>query len=212
MSPSNSKTMVLPSGETSSDSHVPSSVVNSILRAGFSGIPFFSSFFPSFASDFSCARALCGFAHAAPPRITVNATIHAARPRTQSCFAFMLFPPSFSYVAPTNELRDGLAADTRPAGLPDITGRLDANSPKAFFRKPTSHCGGCYLDSAVQANKSWLGIPVKPAAIPWHRRATAHLVIVRSPLLHLSCRQAEVFSARYAVSPRRSFFCSVRAR
>src|SRR2546427_6225686 len=37
--------MVLPSGETSSESQVPSSVVNSTFRSDFSGRPFFSSFF-----------------------------------------------------------------------------------------------------------------------------------------------------------------------
>src|SRR5579883_964825 len=47
-----SKAMVLPSGETSKESQVPSSVVNSILRPGFSGRPFFSSFLSSFFSSF----------------------------------------------------------------------------------------------------------------------------------------------------------------
>src|SRR6266403_2325422 len=44
MSPSNSKAMVLPSSETSSESQVPSSVVKVTLRSDFKGRPFFSSF------------------------------------------------------------------------------------------------------------------------------------------------------------------------
>src|SRR5262249_11078471 len=54
--------MVLPSGETSSETHVPSSVVNSTVRSGFSGSPcpfFFGWSFWSLDSDaplsFSCA-------------------------------------------------------------------------------------------------------------------------------------------------------------
>ena len=43
-SPRSSKRMVLPSGETSSETHVPSSVVNSTVRSGFNGSPW--SFFP----------------------------------------------------------------------------------------------------------------------------------------------------------------------
>src|SRR5436190_16646725 len=57
-----SKTIVLPSGETSSDIQVPSLVVNLIVSAGFIGKPsgFFSSFFSSFFSGSffsSCAKA-----------------------------------------------------------------------------------------------------------------------------------------------------------
>src|SRR5215468_5167963 len=48
MSPSRSKTIVCPSGETSSDIHVPSSVVNETLPSGFKiNSSFFSSFFSS---------------------------------------------------------------------------------------------------------------------------------------------------------------------
>src|SRR5438445_1303626 len=55
-SPSGSKTVVLPSGETSSESHVASSVVNSIFRSGLRVRPFFfSSFFASFFSSFFSA-------------------------------------------------------------------------------------------------------------------------------------------------------------
>src|SRR5436190_9545345 len=60
-----SKTIVLPSGETSSDIQVPSLVVNLIVSAGFIGKPsgFFSSFFSSFFSGSffsSCASAGSG--------------------------------------------------------------------------------------------------------------------------------------------------------
>src|SRR5215813_2623569 len=58
MSPSKSKTMVCPSGETSSDIQVPSSVVKETLPSGFrNNSSFFSSFF---SSDFfsSWRRAL----------------------------------------------------------------------------------------------------------------------------------------------------------
>src|SRR3989442_2862543 len=55
-SPSSSKPIVLPSGETSSESHVASSVVNSIFRSGLRVRPFFfSSFFVSFFSSFFSA-------------------------------------------------------------------------------------------------------------------------------------------------------------
>src|SRR5256885_3631010 len=53
MSHSSSNTMVLPSGEASSESQVPSSVVNSTFRSDFNGRPFFSSFFSFFSSFFS---------------------------------------------------------------------------------------------------------------------------------------------------------------
>src|SRR5215469_11665982 len=93
--------MVLPSGETSSDSQVPSSVENSILRSGLSVKPFFSSFFSSFFSpflSFSCpaksrSLAVAGAA-AAPPKIipdTKAATIgHTPRPRRPGCFTFIV--------------------------------------------------------------------------------------------------------------------------
>src|SRR5260370_817685 len=97
--------MVLPSGETSSESHVPSSVVNSILRSGLRGNPFFSffllsflwSFFYSFLS-FSCSEALCRFALASssggfprnkPPTIA-NVIDHAARLRGLGFLTLML--------------------------------------------------------------------------------------------------------------------------
>src|SRR5580693_1846615 len=107
MSPISSNTIVLPSGETSSESQVPSSVVNSILRSGFKGRPFFSSFFSGFFSSFfsSClpfswSAASCRLVPAllvlAPPKKTpaniANTRSHVAT-RRLGCFALMPFPP-----------------------------------------------------------------------------------------------------------------------
>src|ERR1044071_3152292 len=64
MSPSRSNRIVLPSGETSSDIHVPSSVVNSIFLSVLSGssssfLSFFSSFLSSSFAG-SCANDASG--------------------------------------------------------------------------------------------------------------------------------------------------------
>src|SRR5260370_694067 len=100
--------MALPSGEASSESQVPSSVVNSTLRSDFSGRPFFSSFFSCFLSSFfscflsvSCAAASWRFTPASsatsppnmPPRAIANTTNHAVLPRRLDCFAVMLVSP-----------------------------------------------------------------------------------------------------------------------
>src|SRR5579859_113161 len=113
MSPSNSKTMAFPFGETSSDSQVPSSVVNSILRVGFSDSPFFSSFFSSFLSSFlslSCAavRPFGPSARAVAlqlPERSANPTNHTTHPPTVVHFAFMLDPPTLPVFASLDETR-----------------------------------------------------------------------------------------------------------
>src|SRR6266513_631430 len=121
MSPSSSNTMVLPSGEASSESQVPSSVMNSTFRSDFNGRPFFSSFFSFFSSfffsclSFSCATASCRWRLAssgvAPPKMTsrtmANTTNHAVRPRRLGCFTGIVdFPlPSIDNVR--QEFTDG---------------------------------------------------------------------------------------------------------
>src|SRR5438046_4815261 len=83
MSPSRSKRIVCPSGETSSDIQVPSSVVNSTFVSAFKGSP--SSFFSSFLSSwllFSCASG-------EPARKTTD-RIQSARSRSEH---LMFGPP-----------------------------------------------------------------------------------------------------------------------
>src|SRR5437773_9742146 len=83
MSPSRSTTIVCPSGETSSDIQVPSSVVNSTFVSAFKGSP--SSFFSSFLSSwllFSCASG-------EPARKTTD-RIQSARSRSEH---LMFGPP-----------------------------------------------------------------------------------------------------------------------
>ena len=73
-----------------------------------------------------------------PPRITVNTTNHAARPRRLSCFAFMLFPPSFLKIIRLVGLCNLLAAGTRSAGLPLCSAPLDASSFRPSRREQTA--------------------------------------------------------------------------
>src|SRR5215469_9837536 len=70
-SPTSSKTMALPSAETSSESQVPSVVMKSTLRAGLSGRGW--SFFASFAS--SAAGVMAGTARIPARPKTVTASI-----------------------------------------------------------------------------------------------------------------------------------------
>src|SRR5438477_5560374 len=107
MSPINSNAMVLPSGETSSESQVPSSVVNEILRSDFSGKPFFSSFLSSFFSSFfsfscaasdqtfsggfggiSCVSARAFLARLA--KLNINVNRYTTTDCRLGCFQFML--------------------------------------------------------------------------------------------------------------------------
>src|SRR5882757_4232489 len=72
-SPIRSKIKVWPFGETSSDSQVPSSVVNSILRSGFRGRG--ASFLASvFAGSAGAAFLLAGKAGVATQKAKINAT------------------------------------------------------------------------------------------------------------------------------------------
>src|SRR5436190_3376867 len=97
MSPTSSNAIDFPSGETSRESQVPSSVVNSIFRLDFRGRPFFSFFFSSFLS-FSCSAASCRIAPAFSdvevpkmnPRNIAKTTNHAVRPPRLGCFTLML--------------------------------------------------------------------------------------------------------------------------
>jgi hypothetical protein len=70
-----SKTIVRPSGETSSDIHVPSSVEKSIVRAGSSGRS------PFFGFDESAAAGVCAPATVAD-EWTAGATSSAAAARS----------------------------------------------------------------------------------------------------------------------------------
>src|SRR5579864_6707194 len=72
-SPTRSKMMVWPSGETSSESHVPSLVANSILRAGLSGSG--SSFFG--AASFGDAEGACFGGSAVDDEIRAERAISA---------------------------------------------------------------------------------------------------------------------------------------
>src|SRR6266404_807272 len=105
MSPSNSNAMLFPSGETSREIQVPSSVVNSIFRADFRERPFFPSFFSSFLSSFfSCAPPLSCRAKLAPKRLPApapNITARtASRAATPSCkrLVLILIPPNHQYL------------------------------------------------------------------------------------------------------------------
>src|SRR5260370_12975543 len=117
--------MVLPSGETSNEIQVPSSVVNSILRSDFRGRPFFSSFFSPFLS-FCCSAASCRVALAlsadAPlkviARTIANPTNHAVPPPIPACLTLLL---DFLHTAPLHSARLSsapTAADTPSPRLP----------------------------------------------------------------------------------------------
>src|SRR6266850_2137908 len=115
-----------PSGETSSESHVPSSVVNSIFRSDFSGSPFFSSFLSVFFSSFlsfSCSGTPC---HLAPalrtaglpkktPATIVRTASHAV-PRRLGCFALMLI---------SSVLFSNVPAGIHGSAMPRAIGLLD---------------------------------------------------------------------------------------
>src|ERR1700691_782958 len=103
MLPRSSNTIVLPSGDTSSDSHVPSSVVNSILRSRFSG-SFLSLSLSSFLSSFLSlsweycevgSSVLCASVAArlpSPPNPASTIAITASHRRTQALFCFKTIP------------------------------------------------------------------------------------------------------------------------
>src|SRR6266850_1488694 len=128
--------MVFASRETSSESQVPSSVVNSIFRSDFSGSPFFSSFLSVFFSSFlsfSCPGTPC---HLAPalrtaglpkktPATIVRTASHAV-PRRLGCFALMLISSATIFQMFQPESPDlallqaiGLLDDTPCSGLLD---------------------------------------------------------------------------------------------
>src|ERR1700691_592705 len=89
MLPSSSNTIVLPSGDTSSDSHVPSSVVNSILRSGFSGSSL-SWEYCEVVSSALCASVAARLTSPANPASTIAIT--ASHRRTQALFCFKTIP------------------------------------------------------------------------------------------------------------------------
>src|SRR6266849_9509842 len=195
--------MVLASGETSSESQVPSSVVNSILRSDFSGSPFFSSFLSVFFSSFlsfSCPGAPCSLAPALrtawPPKKTpaiIVKTASRAVLRRLGCFALMLISSvPFSNV-PTGIHRSAMPwaigmTDDRPN-----SGSLDAHNQKRSRQRGLYPARG--TRHAVQL-----------------ANFTQAEVSVTVPLLRPPAHRAKLVPpARYEESPPHSSSCSAQA-
>src|SRR6266404_2594151 len=199
--------MVFASRETSSESQVPSSVVNSIFRSDFSGSPFFSSFLSVFFSSFlsfSCSGASCRLAPALrtawPPRkapaIIVRTASHAV-PRRLGCFALILISS-----VPFSNVPNGIhgSAMPRASGLPDDrpnSGSLDAHNQKQSRQRGLYPARGTQCNSQtslrLKSPLRFLFLVPLPTARRLRRRHD-----MRNPcLIHLLVQRRQIFLRQF---------------